>query len=96
MKILAIYTKGVRPLAEGEISLINDWTEEVESNVLLTGPNGCGKSTLLRAVAMLWDAAGYWLDQRKVLPKTHSVWVPTPTSSGKLNSNPKLGELTLA
>ena len=73
MKILAIYTKGVGPLAEGEISLINDWTEEVESTVLLTGPNGCGKSTLLRAIAMLWDAAGYWLDQRKVLPPSHKA-----------------------
>lgn len=73
MKILTIYTKGVGPLAEGEISLINDWTEEVETNVLLTGPNGCGKSTLLKAIAMLWDAAGYWLDQRKALPINHKA-----------------------
>jgi energy-coupling factor transporter ATP-binding protein EcfA2 len=73
MKILAIYTKSVGPLADSPISFINDWTEEVESKVLLTGPNGCGKSTVLRAIAMLWDAAGYWLDQRKVLPKTHKA-----------------------
>lgn len=65
MKIAAIYTESVGPLADGEISFKNEWTGEVESNILLTGPNGCGKSTLLRAVAMLWEALGYWLDQRK-------------------------------
>ncbi len=71
MKISAIYTKGVGPLEDGVITFENDWTEELEFKILLTGPNGCGKSTLLRSIAMLWDAAGYWLDQRKVLPKTH-------------------------
>ncbi|HEY8034493.1 MAG TPA: AAA family ATPase [Methylobacter sp.] len=77
MKILAIYTQGVGPLADSPISFINDWTEDVESKVLLTGPNGCGKSTALRAIAMLWDAAGYWLDQRKALPQKHEakVWL---------------------
>lgn len=73
MKISAIYTKGVGPLADGVITFENDWTEELESKILLTGPNGCGKSTLLRSIAMLWDAAGYWLDQRKVLPKTNKA-----------------------
>ncbi len=73
MKITAIHTKGVGPIDDGTISLINDWTEEVENKVLFTGPNGCGKSTLLRAVAMLWEVAGYWLDWRKVLPDDHEA-----------------------
>lgn len=73
MKISAIYTKGVGPLADGVITFENDWTEELESKVLLTGPNGCGKSTVLRAVALLWDALGYWLDKRKALPKNHKI-----------------------
>lgn len=73
MRISAIYTKGVGPLADGVITFENDWTEEIESRILLTGPNGCGKSTLLRAVATLWDAAAYWLDQGKVLPQKHEA-----------------------
>lgn len=77
MKITAIYSQGVGPLSHEPIVLENDWTEEVESQVLFTGPNGCGKSTVLRAVAMLWEATGYWLDQRKALPQKHEsrVWL---------------------
>jgi len=71
MKIKSIVTQGVGSLPDGEISLNNDWTGSVETKVLFTGPNGCGKSTLLRGVAMLWDALGYWLDQRKSLPQKH-------------------------
>lgn len=75
MKIIAIHTKKVGPINDGTLSLVSDWTEEVEDKVLFTGPNGCGKSTLLRAVAMLWEAAGYWLDRRKVLPIKHEARV---------------------
>jgi len=77
MKILAIYTHKLGPLGDGGIQLENEWTEEVESQVLFTGANGCGKSTVLRAIAMLWEATGHWLDQRKVLPKSHEarVWL---------------------
>ncbi|MBE1235958.1 AAA family ATPase, partial [Salmonella enterica] len=50
MKIAAIYTQSVGPLPDGEIRFENDWSGEIESNVLITGPNGCGKSTLLRAI----------------------------------------------
>lgn len=71
MKIAAIYTQRVGPLGDAEISFKNDWTGEVEGNVLLTGPNGCGKSTLLRGIAMLWDALGYWLDHKKPMPASH-------------------------
>lgn len=73
MKIAAIYTQDVGPLGDAEISFKNDWTGEVEDNVLLTGPNGCGKSTLLRGIAMLWDALGFWLDREKPLPATHNA-----------------------
>lgn len=73
MRISSIYTDQVGPLADGEISFENDWTEEVESKVLLTGPNGCGKSTVIRGCAMLWVALGYWLDQRKALPQKHEA-----------------------
>ncbi|MBS3964851.1 MAG: ATP-binding protein [Methylomonas sp.] len=77
MKISAIYTKGVGPLADGVITFENDWTEELESKILLTGPNGCGKSTVLRLIAMLWDAAGHWLTQGSVLPQKHEarIWL---------------------
>ncbi|HEC2034211.1 TPA: AAA family ATPase [Klebsiella oxytoca] len=71
MKIAAIYTQSVGPLGNAEISFKNDWTGEVEENVLLTGPNGCGKSTLLRSIAMLWGALGFWLEQSKFLPTSH-------------------------
>lgn len=73
MKIRSIYTNQVGPLSDGLISFENDWTEEVEKNILLTGPNGCGKSTVLRGCSMLWDALGYWLDHRKALPQKHEA-----------------------
>lgn len=74
MKIIAIHTLDVGPIDNGTISLINRWTEEPETKVLFTGPNGCGKSTLMQAVAALWQATGYWLDRRKVLPTDHSAY----------------------
>ena len=71
MKIKAIHFHDVGPLGEQAIHLVNDWDDSLEPRALLSGPNGCGKSTVLRAVAMLWDALGYWLDHRKPLPKNH-------------------------
>jgi len=77
MKITAIYTQNVGPLQDEMISLVNDWTDDVENRVLYTGPNGCGKSTILRSIAMLWEAAAYWLDHQKALPQKHEsrVWL---------------------
>lgn len=71
MKIKATYFNDVGPLGNQSIDLVNDWDDSLESRALLSGPNGCGKSTVLRAVAMLWEALGYWLDHRKTLPKNH-------------------------
>ncbi len=73
MRIAAIYTQSVGPLADGVISFKNDWTGKIESNILLTGPNGCGKSTLLLGIAMLWEALGFWLDYRKPLTAHHKA-----------------------
>ena len=71
MKIRALYFEDVGPLDDQSISFVNDWDDSLEPRALLCGPNGCGKSTVLRAVAMLWEALGYWLDHRKPLPKNH-------------------------
>lgn len=73
MKIKSIHFHDVGPLGNQPISLVNDWDDSLEPRVLFSGPNGCGKSTVLRAVAMLWEALGYWLDHRKPLPKSHAA-----------------------
>jgi len=67
MRIKTFYLHEAGPFSEGEISLVNDWTDSVADKVLFSCPNGCGKSTILRMAAMLWSAAGYWLDKRKPL-----------------------------
>lgn len=71
MRIQELHFHEVGPLRDRTIKLTDDWTDKVTSRVLFSGPNGCGKSTALRAVAMLWDASGVWLDQRKPLPRNH-------------------------
>ena len=73
MKIKSIHFHDVGPLGNQPIGLVNDWDDSLEPRVLFSGPNGCGKSTVLRAVAMLWEALGYWLDHRKPLPKSHAA-----------------------
>lgn len=77
MHISHIYLKGVGPLTDQCINLQDDWQGGTHSQILLTGPNGCGKSTVLRAIAMLWEAAGWWLEQRKNLQPRHAarVWL---------------------
>lgn len=72
MKIRSLYFHEVGPLDMPEINLVNDWDGHIEERALFTGPNGSGKSTALRAVAMLWEALGYWLDHHKSLPKNHA------------------------
>ncbi|MFG0761705.1 AAA family ATPase [Aeromonas media] len=77
MHITHIYLNGVGPLTEQHLDLQDDWQGGAHTQILLTGPNGCGKSTVLRAIAMLWEAAGFWIDQRKSLPARHEarVWL---------------------
>ncbi|SLM33035.1 putative ABC-type transporter [Desulfamplus magnetovallimortis] len=77
MKIREIIAQDVGPLMNEPIILENNWSGELETKVLFTGPNGCGKSTLLRGMALLWDAVGYWLDHRKSLPMKHEakIWL---------------------
>lgn len=70
MHITHIYLNDVGPLTEQRLDLLDEWQGGSHCQVLLTGPNGCGKSTVLRAIAMLWEAAGWWLDQQKLLPQS--------------------------
>jgi len=73
MKITTLYFNNAGPLQESKISLENSWTGDIETLVLFTGSNGCGKSSLLQTIAMLWDAAGYWLERQKTLPLRHQA-----------------------
>jgi len=73
MKIKALYFKDVGPLQEQSIDLTDSWTDEISQFVLFSGPNGTGKSIILRMIAMLWEAAGYWLDHQRKMPKSESA-----------------------
>lgn len=73
MKLQSIHFHQVGPLGNRSIDFTDDWTGDLHTRILLSGPNGCGKSTVLRAVAMLWEAAAHWLDHRKPLDKTSAV-----------------------
>jgi AAA15 family ATPase/GTPase len=73
MKIEQIYIKNIGPFDETTIDFHDQWTGNVSSRVLLSGPNGCGKTTVLNCISYLWKALGHWLYERKELPKTSMV-----------------------
>lgn len=66
MKIRKIYLYDVGPVSQ-EISFEDDWNSTIHKQILFSGPNGSGKTVILKAIATLWDAVGYWLDNRKKL-----------------------------
>lgn len=72
MKIVEIHTQNLGAVPDGALSFVDDWTGETEKRILFTGINGCGKSTLLRAIAMMWEALGYWLEHQKILPENYA------------------------
>jgi len=77
MKIQKIIFKDTGPLNSNTYDFTDNWTGKIADKILLSGPNGSGKSIMLGAIAMLWDAAGYWLDMGKRLPASHParVWL---------------------
>ncbi len=70
MKIRSLYFKNVGPLEEKTIDFTDLWTDQISQFILFSGPNGTGKSIILRMIAMLWEAAGYWLDHQRKMPKS--------------------------
>ena len=74
MKIAALYFNEVGPLQNQKFDLADSWADDFSRKVLFSGPNGTGKSIALRMIAMLWDAAGYWLDQLGKMPKTEPAY----------------------
>jgi energy-coupling factor transporter ATP-binding protein EcfA2 len=77
MKIQTILLNELGPFENRIIDLSDDWSGEISRHILFSGPNGSGKSIVLRAIATLWDATGYWLDSRKLLPQGYParIWL---------------------
>lgn len=71
MKIEQIFFSEMGPVHE-KFVFDDEWTETINSRILFSGPNGCGKTIILKSIAALWEATGYWLDNRKALPPKDS------------------------
>lgn len=101
MKIRTLHFCEVGPLRSRRIDFSDDWSGDVGARILLSGPNGSGKSTVLRAVAMLWDAAGQWLDQgtplrngsavRQWLQRCRGVAMVLVDTAAAGEENPEIG-----
>ena len=70
MKIQSLHMKHVGPIENRNIDFYDEWSGQIYNRILFSGPNGCGKSIVLRAISLLWDVTGYWLDNRRVLQKS--------------------------
>ena len=73
MKIESIYIRDIGPFEEREINFRDEWSGNISPRVLFSGPNGCGKTTLLNCISYLWQALGFWLYEKKELPKTSEI-----------------------
>ncbi|MDQ1354962.1 MAG: hypothetical protein QG657_5271 [Acidobacteriota bacterium] len=73
MRIEKIFINNIGPFDEMEIDFREKWTAEIASKALLSGPNGSGKTTVLNCIAYLWKALGYWLYEKKELPKNDPI-----------------------
>ena len=72
MKIQAIYLNNVGPINNQKFDFYDDWNDKIFSRVLFSGPNGSGKSLIFGTIAEIWEAIGYWLDNRKNLPNKNT------------------------
>jgi len=72
MKIQVIYLNNVGPIDNQKLDFYDDWSDNIFSRVLFSGPNGSGKSLVFRAIAELWQATGYWLENREKLPHNNT------------------------
>jgi predicted ATPase len=72
MKIQIIYFKNLGPIENQKLDFYDDWSDKIFSRVLFSGPNGSGKSLVFRAIAELWQATGYWLENRDKLPHNNT------------------------
>ncbi|MFK5970555.1 MAG: ATP-binding protein [Candidatus Marithrix sp.] len=75
MKIQNIYLNNVGPIDNQIFDFYDDWNDKIFSRILFSGPNGSGKSLVFRAIAEIWQATGYWLDNRKKLPNNKKKWL---------------------
>lgn len=73
MKIEKIFINNIGPFDEKEIDFRDKWADEISSKALFSGPNGSGKTTVLNCISYLWKALGYWLYEKKELPKTDPI-----------------------
>ena len=74
MRTDQFYLNRVGPISEQSFDFTDEWSGDVNTRSLFSGPNGCGKTIILRAIATLWDATGHWLDERKVLPRREAAF----------------------